>query len=714
MANRLQPRRWLFFALDTVPATDPIPLYRWAQRPIVYQAFPAFIEGRVPVDGWSEIVRSSSSPSGEYSIDHGAVVLNDADALIRDLLNNYATQWFIKRMGHFLLLSDQAIVDGLLPPRQLFAGRCSDVQILDNRRAQLDFEDVFAPYLDRLYPQYTMNDAYPWRFGEQPVVDGDLNSVDPGVQVPPALRDQVLCLYYGPHVQTKLDPVTGLPTEGMCPVFFAGPTFLTSGSAFTDEPTPEQAALMGPLGISAENWGGWFELFICAGDLQVPNVYASDLLDPPSSVLFGEDRYGTDILAPGHPAWPFATTYVVRSGFICTVMYARGPVAWQHITGVINITVDVCGWPDEDGVPIDQAGFAWQSFHEEHVLSHDGEGFTGGPQTGLVYFPPTVDIDRSMIWTSKIQDWQAMTAERLGTDKGYLISMGLTKPTSLREIKRTFNVTFDCFETKNSAGQAYIYSIDDTASPDDGVPIRERIELLRLPAPHIEWAAIENEIDYTIGWNNARQEPRTITITIRDQDAIDALGGDVRKVDGIRSLAYTADDLTATDTMGRRMMRLKQPLRMQPLPMRTGAVDREHGEQVRITHQDGFGPKGIGYQLRPMVLMHTVQNGDDITMQALDVYRLLVTGFPALEDEDTEVPVSEEWDIGTAYESGDLVTVTGSPNGGTWLAVRDTVAGEEPGVSDAWVLVADTESDWFVLGDETLAYPPPVGAYELR
>ncbi len=718
MAERKQPRRWVFFALDTVPpAEDGALLYRWAQRPMVYQAFPAFIEGRVPVDGWLDIVRAASSTSGEYNIDHGAVLINDADALIRSLLDEYATQWFLKRQGHLLLLSDAAIRDSVLPPRILFCGPCSDVQVLDNRTAQLDFEDVLSRFMDREYPQYTLGDAYPYLFveSEDIIPPADLNTTNPEVQIPKVLRDQVIPTIYGPFVESRVDPLTGLAVQQrMCPVYFMG--FLAGNfgdSGDVGEFPPELADLMSPFGPE-ETWGNWGELVVCSGEEQIPDTSVSDLLENPKPVLLSEDRYGVDVMAPGHSGWPFVTNSVLRNGYRLTVIYARGPVLWQHITGICPINVDVCGWPDEDDVPIDQAFFGWQSFIDQHVLAHDGAGYTGGPQTGLTMFDPTVDIDRSMIWTSHIQTAQAVSAARLETDKGYLLSMGLWKKTPLREILRKFNVTFDAFTAKNSAGQVYEFLIDDLASPDDGVPIRERIELLNLPAPRIDWSAIENEIDYTVGYDPKLDSPRTITITVRNQDAIDAMKGDVRKVQGIRDLGYTSDDATATDTIGRRLMRLKQPPRYQTLPMRTDAVDRELGEQIRVTHQDGFGPNHVGYALHPMVLMKSTHHGDHVTMEALDVRPFLVTAFQVLEDEGAMVPVSGAWDIGTAYSSGDIVTVSGSPNGGTWLAVRDTVAGEEPGVSDAWVQVAETDDDWFNLGDETSPYPPPIGAYELR
>jgi hypothetical protein len=641
MPARKQPRRWVFFALDTVPATVPVPTYRWAQRPMAYQAFPAFIEGRVPVDGWLDIVRSASSMSGEYNIDGGAVVIHDQDALIRSLLADPTTEWFLRRSGIFLLISDQALAASLTPGRPLLVGQCTNVQLQDQRKAQLDFEDLLSLYLDRTYPQYTLGDAYPFRFTDQPDdVTEDLNTEDPGLHIPAAMRDQVIPIYYGPFVDTTEEP------QGLIPAFFMGYTFLTAGSGAVDEPSPEIAAIMEGQGLNnGSGWGGWGELVIGLGDIEVTNVYAHNLsAEDPKTALVSEDRFGVEFLAPGHAGWPFDTDYVLREGFMVTVIYARGPALYSHLTGGPQIRVDVCGWPDADGVMIDQAGFVYQDFLTQHVLANNGAGFTGGPLSGLPVFPPTVYIDLAMFWTSKIQDYQAMTAERLGTEKGYLCSLALTKPTALREIMRTFHVTFDCFSAKSGAGQLYLFAIDDLASVDDGVPVRERIELLTLPAPRIAWDEIENEIDYTVGWNPSQDAPRTITRTVRDQSSIDALGGDVRKVSGIRSLAYTADEATATDVIGRRLMRLRRAPRYQPLPVRTAGVDREIGEQVRVSHRDGFGPNGVGYDLRPMVLLKHVHSGDNVIMEAFDVGQLLPSAARWAEDD------APTWEDATAEE----------------------------------------------------------------
>jgi hypothetical protein len=126
-------------------------------------------------------------------------------------------------------------------------------------------------------------------------------------------------------------------------------------STIPSEPSPAIAAMLGAEG--GPGYDGWGELFVCLGEVDIPNVYGSNLAETPTRIRFGAERYGVDIIAPGHPNWSFPTNYVMRNGFRCTVIYARGPVLWQHIIGVCSITVDVCGWKNLDGVAIDQAAF---------------------------------------------------------------------------------------------------------------------------------------------------------------------------------------------------------------------------------------------------------------------------------------------------------------------------------------------------------------------
>lgn len=626
MALRKYPVRWVEFLHEPYPAATTVER-RWGTRPI---AAAEFIEGRVLSES---ISRSASSMNGEPAVDTAELELDDQDGHFRELLSQSDWQWFRNREVTYKLLSDQAIAAGNVDPRIRFGGRCLEAEPANDRRFRMNAEDILAPYLDRVYPQYKFEHAYPFRFTD-PNQDtnptGDPNW-DPGVQIPFELRDHVIPIYYGPHVDTTINPVTGVERmQGMVPAHFMGYTYLTSGTGSVGEPTPEQAALMQQyliLGTNSPGWGGWGELLIGLGDYDLPNVYISDLNTelPPKRIRAGSDRFGVDIIAPGHPGWPFSTNTVIRNGFEVTVIYARGPVLWHHITNVVKITVDLCGWKGSNGLMIDQAGPAWQSFMAEHVLAHDGAGYKMNPQTHAV---PTFADGRPMLWTSKIDEWQDLTKVRLGNSTGYLISMALTKPTTLREIRQTFNQTFDCFDAKSPEGALYLFAIDDRADPTVGIPIRERIELRSCPAPKLAWNEITTEMDYTVGWDSVQEAPRTPIINVKAQKGIDALKGEVRKQQSPVHYKYTADDATSVDSVGRRMLRLSiGPPRYQSLPLNVAGIDRSIGEAVLVSHRDGIGAAGIGYDDQPMQILHQNSVDDEYELTAIDTSQIIAASM---------------------------------------------------------------------------------------
>jgi hypothetical protein len=618
MADSKQPRIWVGFALDDVPFTS-LETYRFSHRPL---AGAIFIEGRIPSDGLGDLVRRASATplTGEPAVDSCSVEFHDTDNLFRNLLTTNR-RWFKNRKASVEMLSDTLLATTLTPDPGdpygliLMNGVIRDFQPADDLMATMQIEDILAPYLDKTYPLYTIGDAYPYLFEESE--DPPDETTSPGFNIPSQLRDQVLPIYYGPFLDTVINPLTGLPRgKGMIPVWFTAFTHLTAGTGTVGEPTPEQAALLAPFFTSA-GWGGWGELVVALGEQEIPNVYTSNLGNPPRRVLNSAD-YGVTILAPGHPGWPFATNTVMRNDFELTVIYARGPLLWQHLTNEVNITVDVCGEksPLSPYNPITQAGFAWQDFLIQHVLANGGTGYKSGPKIATV---PTYGVgDRPMFQTDYIQAWQAMTATRLGNADGYLINMPLYKPTTLREILATFNRSFGTHNAKTSAGEHFIFSINDAADPTAGVPIRERIELKRLPAPRLGWDEVKNVWRWDYGWDPEQDKPQSITRTDRNQTSINGMQEEIPN-SGVFHIQYTADNDTALDVMGRLILRLGEPPRYQNLPLDIGGVDRYISEQVPVSHRQGLGPEQVGYVNQPMVVMGMVQRKNDVTLEALDV-----------------------------------------------------------------------------------------------
>lgn len=630
MADAKQPRIFVGWVSEDVPLTSSI-TYLMAQRPL---AGAWFAEGRIPADGFGELTRRSSAGplTGEPAVDSISVTFRDQDNFFRALLAHDSNRrWFRNRSAGVQMLSDQLLATTPMPDPGdpygliLFNGIIRDFQPADNLMAVMQIEDILAPYLDKVYPQYTIGDAYPFLFTEDEETEPD-ETTSPGFNVPSQLRDQVLPIYYGPFVDTVTNPITRLPRgKGMIPVFFTMFTHLTAGTGDVGEPTPEQAALLAPFYNSA-GWGGWGELVVALGRQQIPNVYTSDLGDPPRRVLNSYD-YGVTILAPGHPGWPFATDTVMRNGFEVTVIYARGPLLWQHLTNEVNITVDVCGWrsPLSPFNPITQAGYAWQDFIIQHVLGNGGAGYTSGDPIATI--PTYGPGDRPMIETERVEAWQAMTAGRLGNDVGYLINMPLYKQTTLREILATFNRSFGSHNTRTSAGEQFIFSINDTADPTVGTPVRERIELKRLPAPRIANQETRNVWRWTYGWDPEQDKPMTTTRTTRNDGSIGAEKEDIPERSTYH-LMYTADNATALDVMGRLVRRYGEAPRYQDLPLDIAGVDRQNGDPVLVSHRQGLGTFEVGYNNQHMTVLGLKQTAaKDVVLECLDDTRIIELGM---------------------------------------------------------------------------------------
>jgi hypothetical protein len=98
------------------------------------------------------------------------------------------------------------------------------------------------------------------------------------------------------------------------------------------------------------------------------------------------------------------------------------------------------------------------------------------------------------------------------------------------------------------------------------------------------------------------------------------------------------------------LMRLRNPPIYQDLPQRTDAVDLNIGDQVLVSHQDGLGEYGVGYDRRPMILIKSTHQGDNVTHQALDLSLILVgeaqwgpDSLPTMAEDGTEEEQALYW-----------------------------------------------------------------------
>jgi hypothetical protein len=385
----------------------------------------------------------------------------------------------------------------------------------------------------------------------------------------------------------------------------------------------------------------WDLYIICLGVMEDFSIYASGLQPgvPPTRVLMGEDTYGVDFLHPSGPGWPHADPWIEVAGMRLTGFYARGPRSQQHVDGVCTMAVNGCGYEDVgdgSGAPISQAFPLLQLFLNEFVLKNGGSGYRDGDWGPLVEWD---DGGVPILQPTKFTACQDLTATRLEDGIGYTGAFYIRDRITVREFLTRFCQTFDAFLATNHHGQLYPVLINDAADPTVGRHYRERIELPdRLPAVQTDHDAVENRWIYQYDYDPDARAFRGDAEVLIDQPAIDALRGKVKE----RAVQqyYTRDAATARDAIGRRRLRTRFPPRVQPIPTNLLAVEDENGDQILVTHRDGLGPPGVGYNQTPfLVTSHIVEPGSgrartSATLVGFDLSRLLSTSFPASIVED--------------------------------------------------------------------------------
>lgn len=355
-----------------------------------------------------------------------------------------------------------------------------------------------------------------------------------------------------------------------------------------------------PVPGSIEGDTLWNIIAICLGyGYDILDVFGSDLADgtePRRISLMDFD--GVDILTPNHPDWPFPNPWIERNGITFTGFLARGPRLAHHKEGAVTFAANICG-PHDGGSPdavINQAFPQLLWLLNEHVAKNNGTGY----RTGTYWPLATYENGDSLFETNKFYEKQAITADWLGTDLGYLSSIFLTEPTTVREIVRRFCLTFGAKLAHNHWGQVFPMLI---AAPDDptvGRHLRDRIEIVSIGEPVLAHDEVKNLFVYNYHWDPDANDFRNKNLKYSTETSIAAHipGGVVGSSDrrGVkqddRNLYYTNDEDTATDVIQREAARRARRPRYVPVVVKYMGLELDIDTPVRLTHYEGLGTSG--------------------------------------------------------------------------------------------------------------------------
>ena len=413
-----------------------------------------------------------------------------------------------------------------------------------------------------------------------------------------------------------------------------GETFTNPETTYTDNGSDTVGGVVPPLTntaqidqvINGQTVSGWGrEIMKIGANPEVLEMYGSDLGSPPKRIRLPESVYGSEVLIPGRPGWPYATPYIEINGIRMGVAYVRGPRLEHHRNNTVTLAWNGCG--DDDvgdgsGPTITEAFKALQHVLNEYVLKDDGLGYRTGNYGPLEEFSNGV----AKLKTSAFEACQDLTAEWIG-GRGYQCAIAITVPTSLREFLRRFNVTFASNIGSNHHGQVFPVLIDDTADPTAGRLYHHHINVIRMVDQSIDHDAVETKVTYHYSFDADANKFRVSDQVIEDEAASAAYL--VPRERGVRQCYYTHDSATAADSNSRHLTRYKVPPRRVSIKTNLLGLEDEIGAQVRLTHYDGAGGVDGDVETPFLVTGHKTDPNpsETVTLTLLDLQRIIETGF---------------------------------------------------------------------------------------
>lgn len=432
--------------------------------------------------------------------------------------------------------------------------------------------------------------------------------------------------------------------DGAAPVSGAGGTGVTRNEL--DVPKAWPGSTVGGALSSDTVWG---RLVVAIGTYEIIGIYGSDLAaaTTPKRIRLDPSLEGVEYILPTSPQWPHANPYIELTNSVgetirMTVIYVRGPRLNAHRERSVTIAVNICG-PDDvgdgTGDDIDRAFYQLQWLLNTHVLYNDGKGYRTGNWPGLV----TYANGDAILQTSKFEAAQALSVtwmegnmSYVGVNRGYKGHIALTEPTTLREVLRRFNMTFNSFIGANHFGQVFPVLIDDSATTA-GPIYRDRMEIGGLDDMTYMHELVQTWVEYAYDWDPDAQKFRVEIEHTGRLDIEDAVKG---RINGsFRSCFYTRDKATIDDSQARFLLLVKTPPRFATFWTDLSGTQTEIGDPFRLTHYDGAPDTAT----QMLTFKHRVAASGQtrvppkIWLTGLDVTRLRDTAFAALQDEGTMV-----------------------------------------------------------------------------
>ena len=217
MPEPKQPSLRVKFSLEPYPLAAST-IYRWGIEPL---ADAEFTEGRLTVDGYTEIERALSGSDGHYQGASFSFTARDDDRLISNLLQGATTEFFLNREASLQLLSAAGRAAGLAW-RTVFRGHITDAQESDSFVFRATLQDVVGSEFSSL----AMDRA----------IARTMITRDHFPNAPEGVVNTPYYVVFGEHSDQGSIDQNGDPNEkGMIPLRFLGWSSVSDDGTVTDD-----------------------------------------------------------------------------------------------------------------------------------------------------------------------------------------------------------------------------------------------------------------------------------------------------------------------------------------------------------------------------------------------------------------------------------------------------------------------------------------------
>ncbi len=539
MADVRDPRVWAAIAFKEFSPdnTETAATEYWALDQTMPDPPDAY-GGKKPGRGLSvsRITRGMSDDAGNYVAPTVTLRIDDKDRdALRTRLGDTDAKYVWEREGIMFIASEANRRSQYADlPRELFRGVTHDVALGRQFTASITFEDKIGSQFGAFGPDR----AFPSRL----------------------LTNKIL-----PGIPREID---GQPQQ-----WIFGE--VSDEGATTSDGTPASKGLV-PLWLVG-SLGSEDEYHLAAHAIGGMTLYGSDGGDPPTRVLLSDYRYETLELTDSESGEVHTVTHV----FLPT-----GSVASEaHKNGELTMAANVCGVLGLDGITITNLFWAYQYIFE-HIVLPDHESLTGE----YVGSPEWAD-GRVVIHSQSFQDAQSYSALRIAA-RGYQCGFVLGGPANgqvdLRELLARMSNSGDCWFTWTAQGQLKVVLLDDALDPSDTPILREPARLREMPSPMFAFEEVENPVLFSYDWDDDKQKFRVAQEAVKDQTAIDRMGRP-KPSDAPIAMRCTRDPITARDVAQRQLLRRKYPPGYYEVVEPLDGLDRDPGDTIRITSQEGVG-----------------------------------------------------------------------------------------------------------------------------